>query len=150
VTRPLCCRTDGLANKQLSLRSDDAKRRLQFIRSLSSNKRPPSTRQTADSDTPPHPTVHGFIDSRASLQFARRPSFVSGKRGVTFFRAMFVDRSGVQIAVRPAGPTLATPQPLTLEIEASVRRGNTNTAGQGHLSSQKFYSTKKHDGPTDL
>lgn len=90
------------------------------------NRRGLSKRQTVDIDKPPHSTVRDFIDSRASVQFARRPSFVSGKRGVTFFRAMFVDRSGVQIAVR-SGP--ARPPP-TLEIEArgAWRRGNTNTA----------------------
>lgn len=70
------------------------------------NRRGLSRRQTVDIDKPPHSTARDFIDSRASVQFARRPSFVSGKRGVTFFRAMFVDRSGVQIAVRsgPASP----------------------------------------------
>jgi len=96
-----CSPNNGLTSKQFSLRSVHANDVCNLFGVFHViNRRAPSTRQTADSDTPPHPTVHDFIDSRASLQFARRPSFVSGKRGVTFFRAMFVDRSGVQIAVR--------------------------------------------------
>lgn len=69
------------------------------------------------------------------MQFARRPSFVSGKRGVTFFRAMFVDRSGVQIAVQhaPPSPPLSHTHTYTLEIEASsaTREGKQTSEGRG-------------------
>lgn len=105
-----------------------------------------SRRQTVDSDTPPPtPPVHDFIDSRASLQFARRPSFVSGKRGVTFFRAMFVDRSGVQIAVQLDSHTPRPPQHW--KSKRAPGGGIQTLPGQGDPSSQKFYSTKKHVRP---
>lgn len=114
------------------------------------NRRGLSRRQTVDIDKPPHSTARDFIDSRASVQFARRPSFVSGKRGVTFFRAMFVDRSGVQIAVRSCP---ARPPPTHIGNRSARRMGEgeyKHCKGPATVSSQKFYSTKKHICPQDL
>jgi hypothetical protein len=91
------------------------------------------------------PTPHDTIDSRASIQFARRPSFVSGKRGVTFFRAMFVDRSGVQIAVQQP-PPFPTHRHTHWKSKRAAHRGENTLQGWATnkpTSSQKFYSTKK-------
>jgi hypothetical protein len=82
----------------------------------------------------PTPRCADFIDSRASVQPARPPSFVSGKRGVTFFRAMFVDRSGVQFAV-PSGS--ATPNTHWKSKSAPRGEGGIQTL-QG--SSDRFFT----------